>query len=64
ANNETSLENLFNDSTILLIEEVFDLETKENSESFVINTIQANFLDNLDYDPCDVLDNFLECEKQ
>ncbi|CAG8450877.1 20646_t:CDS:2 [Gigaspora rosea] len=34
ANNETSLEDMFNDSTTLLIGAVFDLETEENSESF------------------------------
>ncbi|CAG8717172.1 26096_t:CDS:2, partial [Gigaspora margarita] len=64
ANNETSLEDMFNDSTTLLIGEVFDLKTKENSESFAVNTVQADSLNNLDYDPCDVLDNFLEHEKQ
>ncbi|CAG8822037.1 3983_t:CDS:2, partial [Gigaspora margarita] len=64
ANNETSLEDMFNDSTTLLIGEVFDLETEENSESFAVKTVQADSFDNLDYDPCDVLDNFLEREKQ
>ncbi|CAG8841102.1 31654_t:CDS:2, partial [Gigaspora margarita] len=64
ANNETLLEDMFNNSTILLIGEVFDLETEKNSESFAVNTVQADSLDNLDYDPCDVLDNFLKREKQ
>ncbi|CAG8807933.1 43140_t:CDS:2, partial [Gigaspora margarita] len=64
ANNKTSLENIFNNSIILLIRKVFDLETEENLESFVVNTVQADSFDNLDYDLCDVLDNFLEREKQ
>ncbi|CAG8647760.1 24215_t:CDS:2, partial [Gigaspora margarita] len=64
ANNETLLEDMFNDSVTLLIGEVFDLETEENSESFAVNTVQADSFDNLDYDLCDMLDNFLEYEKQ
>ncbi|CAG8826569.1 27030_t:CDS:2, partial [Gigaspora margarita] len=64
ANNEPSLEDMFNDSTILLIGEICDLETEEISESFAVNTVQAESLNNLDYDPCDMLNNFLEHEKQ
>ncbi|CAG8744724.1 37927_t:CDS:2 [Gigaspora margarita] len=63
-NNEPSLEDMFNDSTILLIREICDLETEEISKSFAVNTVQAESLDNLDYNPCDVLNNFLEHEKQ
>ncbi|CAG8789864.1 35395_t:CDS:2, partial [Gigaspora margarita] len=58
ANNEPSLEDMFNDSITLLIGEIFDLETEENSESFTINTVQADSLDNLDYDPCDIEENY------
>ncbi|CAG8669659.1 3979_t:CDS:1, partial [Racocetra fulgida] len=65
ANNESSLEKTTsNDSTTLLIGEIFNLETEENSESSAVETAQADSLDNLDYDPCDVLNNFLEHEKQ
>ncbi|CAG8673892.1 34066_t:CDS:1, partial [Racocetra persica] len=53
-NNESSLkETISNDSTTLLIEEIFDLKTEENSESSAVKIAQADSLDNLDYDLCD-----------
>ncbi|CAG8730997.1 41909_t:CDS:2 [Gigaspora margarita] len=64
ANNEILLEDMSNNSITLSIEEIFDLETEENSESFVAKTVQADFFDDLNYDPYDVLNNFLEHENQ
>ncbi|CAG8708030.1 33741_t:CDS:10 [Gigaspora margarita] len=51
ANNGPSLKDMFNNSTILLIGKICDLETEKNLEFFAVNTVQADSLDNLDYDP-------------
>ncbi|CAG8819106.1 2108_t:CDS:1, partial [Gigaspora margarita] len=64
ANNEFSLKDMSNNSIILLIRKIFDLETEENSESFAINTVQADSLNNLNYDLCDILNNFLEMKNK
>ncbi|CAG8453719.1 6330_t:CDS:2 [Cetraspora pellucida] len=63
-NDETSLDNITsNYSTTLLIEEIIDLGI-ENLESSVVEMAHTVLAADLDYDPCDVLNNFLECEKQ
>ncbi|CAG8789359.1 28982_t:CDS:2 [Gigaspora margarita] len=51
-------------STTLLINEIVDLEIEENSESHVAETAQAVLSEDLDYDPSEVLNSFLEREKQ
>ncbi|CAG8491287.1 11182_t:CDS:1, partial [Racocetra persica] len=61
--NETSSD-IFNSSTILLINEIIDLEIEEHSESSVAEMAQAVLSEDLDYDSSDVLNSFLECEKQ
>ncbi|CAG8836398.1 16742_t:CDS:1, partial [Gigaspora margarita] len=53
----------FNSSTTLLINEIVDLEIK-NSESPVAKTAQAVLSEDLDYDPSEVLNSFLEHKKQ
>ncbi|CAG8806188.1 7419_t:CDS:1, partial [Cetraspora pellucida] len=63
-NNEISLDNITSDySTTLLIEEIIDLGIK-NSESSVVETAYTISPTDLDYDPYDVLNNFLKHEKQ
>ncbi|CAG8765543.1 3342_t:CDS:1, partial [Cetraspora pellucida] len=49
-----------NYSPTLLIEEIIDLKTKNNSKSSVVETAQAVLPEDLDYNPSDVLNNFLE----
>ncbi|CAG8685353.1 1070_t:CDS:2 [Cetraspora pellucida] len=53
-----------NYSPTLLIGEIIDLKTENNSESSVVETAQAVLPEDLDYNPSDVLNNFLEGEKQ
>ncbi|CAG8723540.1 2211_t:CDS:1, partial [Cetraspora pellucida] len=63
-NNKISLDNMISDySTTLLIEKIIDLEI-ENSESSVVEMAYTVSPTDLDYDPCDVLNNFLEYKKQ
>ncbi|CAG8758652.1 7058_t:CDS:1, partial [Racocetra fulgida] len=52
------------DTTTLLINEIVDLEIEKNSESLVAETAQAVLPEDLDYDPFNVLNSFLEREKQ
>ncbi|CAG8610527.1 29447_t:CDS:2 [Gigaspora margarita] len=52
-----------NYSTTLLINEVIDLEIK-NSEPLMEETSRAILSEDLDYNPCNVLNRFLEREKQ
>ncbi|CAG8706351.1 1063_t:CDS:2 [Gigaspora rosea] len=52
-----------NGSTTLLINEIVDLEI-ENSESPVAETAQSVLSEDLDYDPSEVLNSFLERERQ
>ncbi|CAG8732961.1 9747_t:CDS:1, partial [Cetraspora pellucida] len=64
-NNEISLDNITsNYSTTLLIEDIINLRIEENSESSSVRTAQDVLSNDLDYDPCDILDHFLEHEKQ
>ncbi|CAG8776827.1 4557_t:CDS:1, partial [Cetraspora pellucida] len=49
-----------NYSPTLLIGEIIDLKTENNSESSVVETAQAVLPEDLDYNPSDVLNNFLE----
>ncbi|CAG8838958.1 29904_t:CDS:1, partial [Gigaspora margarita] len=64
---ETNLLNndhiISNNSTSLLIKEIVDLRIKEGLESSSMETAQA-ISSNLDYDPLDILNSFLECKKQ
>ncbi|CAG8635706.1 12266_t:CDS:2 [Cetraspora pellucida] len=53
-----------NYSTILLIEDIIDLEIEKNLKSFLIRIAQDVLPEDLNYNPYDVLNNFLECEKQ
>ncbi|CAG8768544.1 4437_t:CDS:2, partial [Dentiscutata erythropus] len=53
----------YSTTTTLLINEVINLD-EENSESSIAEPFQAILLKDLDYDPCNVLNGFLECEKQ
>ncbi|CAG8852448.1 17106_t:CDS:1 [Gigaspora margarita] len=53
-----------NYSTTLLINEIIDLEIEENSEPLTEETFRAVLSEDLDYNPCDVLNRFLEREKQ
>ncbi|CAG8823404.1 21465_t:CDS:1, partial [Gigaspora rosea] len=52
-----------NNSISLLIEEIVDLRIEEGLESSSMEIAQA-ISSNLDYDPLDVLNSFLEREKQ
>ncbi|CAG8744948.1 16843_t:CDS:2, partial [Gigaspora margarita] len=52
-----------NNSTLLLIEEIVNLRIEEGLESSSVETAQA-ISSNLDYDPLDVLNSFLERKKQ
>ncbi|CAG8575229.1 6675_t:CDS:2 [Cetraspora pellucida] len=64
-NNEISLDNITsNYSMTLLIEDIIDLRIEENSESSSVRTAQDVLPNDLDYDPCDMLDHFLEHKKQ
>ncbi|CAG8776049.1 35040_t:CDS:2, partial [Racocetra persica] len=54
----------FNSSTILLINKIVDLKIEEHSKSPVAETAQAVLSEDLDYNLSDVLNSFLECEKQ
>ncbi|CAG8822453.1 5521_t:CDS:2, partial [Gigaspora rosea] len=51
-------------STTLIINEIIDLEIEENSEPPTEGTSRAVLPKDLDYEPCDVLNRFLEREKQ
>ncbi|CAG8511066.1 32422_t:CDS:2, partial [Racocetra persica] len=53
-----------NSSTTLLINEIVDLEIEEHLESSVAEMAQAVLSEDLDYNFSDVLNSFLECEKQ
>ncbi|CAG8782020.1 16876_t:CDS:1, partial [Racocetra persica] len=52
-----------NGSTTLLINKIVDLEIEEHSESPVAETAQAVLSEDLDYNPSNVLNSFLEHEK-
>ncbi|CAG8833727.1 16263_t:CDS:1, partial [Gigaspora margarita] len=56
------LDTEFNSST-LLIEEIINLEVKNLESSTVKITLIVSFAD-LNYDPQEVLNNFLECKSQ
>ncbi|CAG8837021.1 29199_t:CDS:1, partial [Racocetra persica] len=60
---ETSLDTS-NSSTTLLINEIVDLEIEEYSKSPVAEMVQAVLSEDLDYDLSDILNSFLEHEKQ
>jgi len=63
-NSENSLDNEMTDySTTLVIEEIVDLTTEKNLKSS-LETAQVISSTDLDYDPHDILNNFLECENQ
>jgi len=57
-------EPLSDTSNTLLINEIIDLEIEENSEPLTEETSRAVLPEDLDYNPCDVLNRFLEREKQ
>ena len=61
-NEENLLDVISNRSTILLIEEIVDLTAERNSKSSA-RTTQIISPANLDYDPQDVLNSFLELER-
>ncbi|CAG8807631.1 11712_t:CDS:1, partial [Racocetra fulgida] len=56
-----SLDAEVNSSTLLLIEEIINLEVKNLESSTIKMTPMVSSAD-LDYDPQEVLNNFLECE--
>jgi len=57
-------EPLSDTSNTLLINEIIDLEIEENLEPLTEETSRAVLLEDLDYNPCDILNRFLEHEKQ
>ncbi|CAG8618966.1 2125_t:CDS:1, partial [Cetraspora pellucida] len=57
-------EPLSDTSNTLLINEIIDLEIEKNLEPLTEETSQAVLPEDLDYNPCDVLNRFLEREKQ
>ena len=64
---ENSLDNeISNDSTTLLIEDIVDLTAQRNLESSseTVETVQAISSADLDYDLQDILNSFLERENQ
>ncbi|CAG8519040.1 13239_t:CDS:2, partial [Dentiscutata heterogama] len=62
--NDEILLDIPNCPTTLLINEIIDLEIEENSESSTAETSRAVLPEDFDYDPCDVLNRFLEREEQ
>ncbi|CAG8625670.1 34031_t:CDS:2, partial [Gigaspora margarita] len=63
ASSENSLNNIVSDSTTLLIENIVDLIVGNNSEC-LSRTAETISPADLDYDPLDVLNSFLERENQ
>ncbi|CAG8758209.1 9433_t:CDS:10, partial [Gigaspora margarita] len=63
-NNDEPLSDISNYSTTLLINEIIDLEIEKNSEPLMEEISRAVLSEDLDYNPCDVLNRFLEHKKQ